>query len=281
MSLDKRKFTLHLAVAANGSVFGKPLLIFKAQPEGYSKEDDNWTGDVSVAPGLSKSERERYDPRVDVIYSKKAWMGQQQSEYWVGKCCDLVEEGDFRLMQVDGYKSLLNAFEEVDKDGKFNLLVSPPDCTDLCSVIDSHLGVKVKNQVKKYFQSDFEENCDDWMNGKVSAMERRIRFTKWVADAVQKTLIDRPAAIVKAFQRCGVLIQTDGSDKEKVELPGMLTYKAPVQGEEHVVTPMEKAEVDVMLEREYDHRKKLKKEKQRQNLQDQKRINKEYDVSRF
>ena len=55
-----------------------PVIVFKAQPEGYDDEDSDWEGDVEVAPFLDADEKDGYDPRVMVINSKQAYMGRQQ-----------------------------------------------------------------------------------------------------------------------------------------------------------------------------------------------------------
>ena len=60
--------------------FIKPLLVFKAQLEGYDAQNKDWEGDVTNAPGLSRSELKSYDPRCDVAFSTKAWMGKQVCE---------------------------------------------------------------------------------------------------------------------------------------------------------------------------------------------------------
>lgn len=72
----------------------KSLLVFKAQPEGFDKNDSNWKGDVTNAPGLKRSEIDSYDPRVDVAFSTKAWMNKQVCEYDVQRILDKIGEND-------------------------------------------------------------------------------------------------------------------------------------------------------------------------------------------
>ena len=72
--LEKRQFTLHMTYFAeepDNFPRVKPLLVFKAQPSGYDEEDSDWEGDVEYAPHLDPNERDDYDDRVFVIYSKK------------------------------------------------------------------------------------------------------------------------------------------------------------------------------------------------------------------
>ena len=62
--------------------------------QGYDKNDSNWKGDVTKAPGLKRSELDSYDPRVDVAFSTKAWMNKQVCEYDVQRILKAVGDED-------------------------------------------------------------------------------------------------------------------------------------------------------------------------------------------
>ena len=170
--------------------FIKPLLVFKAQPEGFDKNDKDWKGDVTKAPGLSKKELESHDDRCDVAFSTKAWMGKQVCEYDVQRILDAIGDENI-LLQLDGYESYLNALKKVDINGHIREVVSTGDCTDLCSTIDQELGSCVKAHFNNAFQTDFRKRPDAWQTGKVPAKERRKLFTIWTCDAVA-ALMQRP-----------------------------------------------------------------------------------------
>ena len=65
--LEKRQFTLQMTYfAEEPGDYPRvlPVVCFKATPEGYDEEDSDREGDVEVAPGLAKDERDDYDDRV-------------------------------------------------------------------------------------------------------------------------------------------------------------------------------------------------------------------------
>ena len=136
--------------------FIKPLLVFKAQPEGYDENNKDWEGDVTNAPGLSKSELKSYDPRCDVAFSTKAWMGKQVCEQDVQRILDAMGNENI-LLRLDGYESYLNAFNKIDVNGQITDVVSPGDCTDLSSPVDHELGSFVKIGFNDAFKQDFRK----------------------------------------------------------------------------------------------------------------------------
>ena len=215
--LEKRQFTLHMTYFAeepDNFPRVKPLLVFKAQPSGYDDEDSDWEGDVECAPYLDSNERNDCDDRVFVIYSTKAYMGRQQCKWYVKKVLEIIGDDNISL-QVDGYKSMVNALETEDKDGHIFELISPGDCTDLCSMPDCSVGAFVKGKINKYFDTDCDKRPNDYVDGKVTAREMRTLYTKLVADAVQDLYENHKPLILDAFEKTGVCIDMDGFDKGK------------------------------------------------------------------
>ena len=97
IDLEKRQFTLQLTLFAEepGDMPRvNPCLCFVAQPQGYDKNDEDWEGDVSIAPYLNAEERNEYDPRVTVIFGVKGWMGRNQSKFHVQEVLNCLEEKD-------------------------------------------------------------------------------------------------------------------------------------------------------------------------------------------
>ena len=155
-----------------------------------NKNNPDWVGDVTKAPGLKKSELESYDPRVDVAFSTKAWMNRQVCEYDVRRILDRIGGNDI-MLQLDGYESYLNAISSIDVEGHINEVVSPGDCTDLCSTIDQEIGSFIKAHFNAAFEKHFQDNPDRWVRRRVSASERRKLFTFWVGDAVDALMLRR------------------------------------------------------------------------------------------
>ena len=92
---SKRQFTLHITHDADPGDYPrvKPLLNFKAQPEGYDEDDSDWEGDVTVAPYLDADEKKDYSDKVDVCYSVNAYMQRQHCEYAVKRLEENRQEG--------------------------------------------------------------------------------------------------------------------------------------------------------------------------------------------
>ena len=61
-------------------------------------------------------------------------------------------------------------FREYARKSANTLLVyTPEDCTDLCAVTDAGLGREIKRRMKEMFEDHFDENCDQWEDGGITA----------------------------------------------------------------------------------------------------------------
>ena len=191
-------------------------------------------------------------------------MNKQVCEYDVQRILDAIGDENI-LLQLDGYESYLNAIKKIDTDGHIREVVSPGDCTDLCSTVDQELGSFVKKEFNKSFQSHFEKQPDRWQMGKVSAKERRKLFTVWTCDAVA-ALMKRHDIIRRAFRGTGVGIDIEGKMKENLRFPGFETYVPPEKDEEHLNDLLTKEEIEEMEKREakFQEEKKKRKRKERE-----------------
>lgn len=105
VDMTKRQFTLQLLLfyekfdieAPDNQPYIKPLLVFSATPEGYDKNNKNWEGDVTNAPGLDREELKSYDPRCDVVFSRKAWMSRQVCRHDVQRILDAIGDENILL----------------------------------------------------------------------------------------------------------------------------------------------------------------------------------------
>ena len=187
-------------------------------------------------------------------------MDKQVCEYDVKRILKKIGDEEI-LLQLDGYESYLNALEEIDEDGQINEVVSPGDCTDLCSTIDQEIGSFVKAEFNKAFMIHFKADLDRWAEGRVSARERRKLFTVWTCDAVD-ALMKRRDIILRAFRGTGVGIDVEGKERESIRFPGFETYVPPEKDEEHNDDPITEAEVNELTKAEREFQKKKKKRKQ-------------------
>ena len=145
--------------------------------------------------------------------------------------------GDEQIwLQLDGYESYLNALEKIDEDGQINEVVSPGDCTDLCSTIDQEIGSFVKAEFNKAFMIHFKADPDRWAEGR--------------------------DIILRAFRGTGVGIDVEGKERKNIRFPGFETYVPPEKDEEHNDDPITEAEVNELTKAEREFQKKKKKRKQ-------------------
>ena len=165
-------------------------------------------------------------------------------------------------MQIDGYGSLLNAIEKVDTYGQIKEVVSPPQCTDLCSTVDSNLGVIVKKGVQKRWTQHFNANSDAWMTGTFTASQRRILFTHMIGDSVEDLLQNKRDCIRTAFERCGVCIDINGKRKDRIKFPRFESYVPPAKDEKQQ-EKLTKEEIDNLMIMERKHLKEIKETKKK------------------
>ena len=149
-------------------------------------------------------------------------MNKQVCEYDVKRILKKIGDEEI-LLQLDGYESYLNALEKIDEDGQVNEVVSPGDCTDLCSPIDQKIGSFVKAEFNKAFMIHFKADPDRWAEGRVSARERKKLFTIWTCDAVD-ALMKRRDIILRAFRGTGVEMLKERKEKASDFLVLRLMY---------------------------------------------------------
>ena len=153
------------------------------------------------------------------------------------------------MPQLDGCESYLNAINETDTNGQIKEVVSPRDRTDLFSTIDQECGSFIKLHFNKSFQEDFRSRPDGWQLGKVSARERRVLFTKWTCDAVEK-LMERRDIIRRAFRGTGVGIDGEGKMKNYIRFSDFQSYVSPKIDEEYEIADFTEEEIKAMEKQE-------------------------------
>ena len=81
-----------------------------------------------------------------------------------------------------------------------------------------------------YYKEDLESNEERlnlWKNGKITAGERRILYTKWLGRAFDDYTKNHPDEITKAFKRCGMFNAMDGSENHLIKLRKGFDYEVP------------------------------------------------------
>ena len=107
-------------------------------------------------------------------------------------------------------------------------MYTPEECTDLVAVTDAGLGYQIKKRIVAYYKADLEkseERLNGCKNGNVSASERRILFTGWLADAWEDFTVNHQDQITTAFKRCGMYNDLNGRENHLIKLDRMKDYK--------------------------------------------------------
>ena len=101
-----------------------------------------------------------------------------------------------------------------------------------------------KNYVREQFEKHLDENLESYVEGKLTASERRVLTTKWVANAWEK-LCKNKEMIIRSFVKCGITNKLDGSEDDEVSIRGLEGYIMPLPEEFHLQTSSEEEDNDV------------------------------------
>ena len=219
--LDKRQCTVELTVFGDGVSRVRPMLIFRGEGK-----------------RIKPHERRSWDKRVNVYFQKNAWcdeviMKKWTSDEWCniftnpatpGSSGKLVVADVHKAQQTDEVKRLLQKKNTV-------LVNVPPGCTSRVQPLDVVVNKPFKNLVREQFEKHLDKNLKDCVEGKPTASKKRILTTKWVAIAWEKVMQDKEM-VIRSFKKCGITTNVDGSENDKVKIPGLEGYIMPLPEEE-------------------------------------------------
>ena len=100
-------------------------------------------------------------------------------------------------------------------------MYTPPECTDVVSPCDHHVGAELKRLMKIFFQADYEVNFAAWNNATLSASSRRQKMASWGA-AAWAILREETELLKSAFVSTGFLINRNGTENHLIKLRGAL-----------------------------------------------------------
>jgi len=118
---------------------------------------------------------------------------------------------------------------------------TPADTTHLDAVTDAGPGNEIKKRIVKHYKADLEssrERLEQWKSGKVSAAERRILFTHWLADAWKDYTTNCQAEITNAFKRCAQFNDIHGRENHLVKVQGLPDYEPPAKDSARLIDPL-------------------------------------------
>ncbi len=98
-------------------------------------------------------------PDVDIYYQPKAWFDTSTCMAFARRFCEQTknQRGE-KLLGADNLngQACPDFREFMFSKCKTIIAFTPPDCTDLCAVTDSHIGRTIKWRMKKYADADFD-----------------------------------------------------------------------------------------------------------------------------
>ena len=180
---------------------------------------------------ISKVEKKAYDPRVDVFFQKNAWADSNFCMAWAKRCFrkSLMQGGggvpvEESLLTLDNLHGQTTEKSKVYMKKECNTLVwyYPGGCTDALQPIDAGLGALIKVEVGKQLDIWLEngDNLERWESNALTASDRRVLLTKWVATAVD--IVDnRPNYRFCLFEETGGLMTADGTCDDRINLEGL------------------------------------------------------------
>ena len=75
------------------------------------------------------------------------------------------------------------------------------------------------------------KNISLYVEGKISASQRRVLISTWVGEAWNEVCLNREM-IRRAFEKCGISVPIDGSKDKLINIRGLTNYTVdPVQEE--------------------------------------------------
>ena len=99
-------------------------------------------------------------------------------------------------------------------------------CTSRVQVVDVMVNKPFKDEVRRLFENHLDSNFERYVEGKISASERRVLMTKWVGEAWSK-VGKMKDSIIRSFKKCGLSVALDGSEDDQVNIEGIPNYQTP------------------------------------------------------
>ena len=163
--VDKRQCTVQLTIFGDGIPRVRPTVIFR----GKGKR-------------IKPDEKKNWDKRVKVYFQPKAWCDESIMKQWV---CDkwgnmftnpVTSGSSGKILVADVHTA--QQTDEVKRRlvAKKTVLVNvPPGCTSRVQPLNVY--------VREQFEKHLDENLERYVEGKLTASERRVLTTKWVGNA--------------------------------------------------------------------------------------------------
>jgi hypothetical protein len=178
---------------------------------------------------ISRAEKDAYADGVQVLFQPKAWLDRPTALKWVQSAWDtlvaadeaagVLRDGDKYLLLQDNLDAQLQpdyiaALKERRTVSRWLLA----NHTDFVQPVDAGLGRQVKIYIGEEMDKwlDDDDNLEKWESNSLSASDRRVLLTHWVAAAWKKT-ISKPDTLRAYFEHTGALLDLNGKSAFKFD----------------------------------------------------------------
>lgn len=171
---------------------------------------------------VSQAEKDAYHEDVDVLYQPKAWVDRPTAISWVEKsysslikadeAAGVIRDGDEYLLLQDNLDAQLQpAYITALKQQRTVSRWLLAGKTDYVQPVDAGLGRQIKLYIGEEMDKwlDDDDNLEKWEGNSLSASDRRVLLTHWLAAAWKKA-IAKPETLRAYFEHTGALMPLTG-----------------------------------------------------------------------
>ena len=116
-----------------------------------------------------------------------------------------------KLLIADVHRAqTTTAIQDMLRECRTALALVPPGTTSLVQPLDVSVNAEFKHFVEELQNKLIHCNVKMYVEGKISASQRRVLITNWVGEAWTK-VSSNTEMIQRAFQKCGIAVPIDGS----------------------------------------------------------------------
>ena len=208
---------------------------------------------------ISKEEKSNWDKRVKGFFQEKAWCDQTIMKCWINEewgnmyFNPATPESSGKILCADLHRAQQTATVKRMLQSKNTVLVNiPPGFTSKVQPLDVSINKLFKDYLRTQFEKHHDENIELYISNKLTASKRRVLVTKSVAEVWEKIKTNKEM-IIRAFTKCGITTNEDGSENHLVHIEG-IPYVMPQPEEELHLETSSDEDSDNSLSSTYDAR---------------------------
>ena len=180
-----------------------------------------------------------------MAFQEKAWSDEKVMRGWINDQWKPACDGNM-LLVIDVHKAQKTPnISHRFKQSNTNVVYIPPGTTSLIQPLDVGFNAPFKAAVDRLATQHVQDNLDAYVQGSIPATDRRVLFTKWVAQAWEEVSSNK-GAIVRSFRKCGISMPIDGSQDSEINIREPSAYSVEDSEDEMPtdVDPFEDSDVE-------------------------------------